>query len=258
MTDLEIVIAGVLSGVTSEIGGAGMLISLPMLIAFGLPPVVANGTNRIGTMMLYTFAWMEHRRHNSISYRQSMILSIPIIVGALAGALIATHISNTIMQWSIVVLIVAMSLFTALAHPLPDSAQVTDNPERHLTFRKIALLAGVGLYCGYLQSGMSFLMLYVLIRYMDTKGGMANGIRHFLSMIVTPFSLAMFIAFGHINWTDGVYLALGSAMGGWLGAIFLEYLPMSLNRINIVLSLIISVLYLAYFIFKHWGEIYFI
>lgn len=258
MTDFDIVIAGILSGVTSEIGGAGMLISLPMLIALGLPPVVANGTNRIGTMMLYTSAWREHKRHNHINYRQALVLAIPIVVGALLGAFGAVKASEAIMQWSIVVLIVGVSIFTAFARPVPDSPYVTDNPEQHLTLKKVLLLFAVGLYCGYLQSGMSFLMLYVLIKYMDTKGEMANGIRHFLAMFVTPFSLAIFIAFGHINWTDGLYLAIGAAIGGWLGAIFLNYLPMPLTKINIVLSLVISILYLAYFLWKHWGQIYFI
>lgn len=258
MTAFEIVIAGVLSGVTSEIGGVGMLISLPMLIAFGLPPVVANGTNRIGTMMLYTFAWSEHRRHNHINYRQSLIIAIPIILGAIVGAVAASHTSQVIMQWSVVVLIVAMSIFTAFAHPVPESNQVTENPEQHLTIVKLGMLFAVGFYCGYLQSGMSFLMFYVLVKYMDTKREMANGIRHFLSMFVTPFSLVIFIIFGHINWIDGFYLAIGAAIGGWLGAVFLNYLPISLTKINIILSLVISILYLIYFFWKHWGQVYFL
>lgn len=258
VTSFDIVIAGILSGITSEIGGAGMLISLPMLIAFGLPPIVANGTNRIGTMMLYGSAWYEHRKHDKINYYQALVLSIPIITGTILGAYLAVKVSNALMQWSIVILIVTVSIFTAFAHPVPDSDSVTDNPERHLTVRKVLLLLAVGLYCGYLQSGMSFLMLYVLIKYLDTKNAMANGIRHFLSMFVTPFSLIIFIAFGHISWTDGFYLAIGAAVGGWLGALFLNYLPMSLTRINIVLSLVVSVLYLIYFVTKNWGVVKFI
>lgn len=258
VTDFDIIIAGILSGITSEIGGAGMLISLPMLIGLGLPPLVANGTNRIGTMMLYSFAWVEHRKHRKMEYSQVIILGIPVIIGALTGALLAVNMSQAFMQWSILILIVGVSLFTAFASDLKSKPEATTTPEQQLDARGVVLLFGVGLYCGYMQSGMSFLMYYVLVSLMNTQQEMANSIRHFLSMAVTPVSLIIFGLFGHINWIAGIYLALGSAIGGWIGALLLNHLPLPLNKANILISLTVSIVYVVYFMWKHWGTVYFL
>lgn len=258
ITDFDIIIAGILSGITSEIGGAGMLISLPMLVGLGLPPIVANGTNRIGTMMLYTFAWVEHRKHRTIDYGQVAVIGIPVIIGALTGALLAVNMSQAFMQWSILILIVGVSLFTAFAQELHSTTEATDSPAQRIDARGIVLLFGVGLYCGYMQSGMSFLMFYVLVSFLDTKMEAANGIRHFLSMAVTPISLIVFGIFGHVDWVAGLYLAMGSALGGWIGALLLNYLPLPLNKANILVSLSVSIVYVIYFMWRHWGSVYFL
>lgn len=249
-TEIEILVAllaGLLSGVVSEIGGAGPLLSLPMLISVGIPPVVANGTNRLGIVTLYTMAYADYQRKHTVDTIYAWRLSFPIIVGTIIGALTATHIADTQMHWVVIGLTVAMILFTSFTKPLTDSHRKVSRAV------KWAVLFLAGVYCGLISAGMAFLIFFLMVTVMGMEVEKARGMKEFLSMIVTPFALLIFIWFGHINWLAGGFLAIGAAAGGWYGVELVDKWGDKRTKHKVLISLIISVLYLTIFMIRHYG-----
>lgn len=254
-TEIEILIAivtGILAGIMSEIGGAGGLLALPMLMGLGLPPTVANATNRLGTMSVYTLAYMEFRRNHSIVLRHALIYSLPIIIGALSGAFAATQMSNRSMQWVVIAVTVLMVLFTALGPTLMNKPNATTNASKRLNISSFTLLVAIGAYSGFIEQAMAYLIFFMLVRVLGVEMETARGLKFFLSMILTPFALVIFIIFGNLNWVLGLFVAIGSSTGGWVGALMLDKLSSHAIRFYILLSLGISLVYLLLFILKHY------
>lgn len=241
-------IAGLLSGLISEVGGAGSLISLPMLIGAGLPPVVANGTNRVGMMLQYIFGFLEYRTKHGKLVTEALILSIPIVIGAIVGALFAAQISGVLMGWLVIGLTVFVIITSFMMPELVPDENGTDRPNRNAKVLDYFLLFLIGLYCGLVQSGVSYLILYVLVERLNAEGRTAQLLKAFLSMIATPFALIIFIYFGNINWGIALFLSMGSSVGGWIGAMMLEKFKALTIKHFYFMMLIISLVYAISFV----------
>lgn len=257
-TEVEILVAllaGLLSGVFSELGGAGALVSLPMLISVGLPPLVANGTNRIGTMALYTSAYFSYRAHHGrVELTAAWVYAIPVLIGTVIGSLVAVKMSDQVMQWTIVALIIAMALFSALAPNVENVHKASEKPLEKFNISAILLMFLVGLYCGLIAQVMAYLAYFVLVRWIGIDKEVAVGMKFFLAMIVTPVALVMFIAFGHINWLAGLFLFIGAAFGGFIGERILTVMRHKSTSYFILLSLTFSLLYLSIFLLNHYSN----
>lgn len=239
-----ILIAGIISGFVSEIGGAGSLISLPMLIAIGVPPVVANGTNRIAVMSLYTAAFFDAKLRNKHKVEiVALKFSAPIIIGTVIGSYIANVISNVVAQWLIIALTIAMVLFTSFSYVPKD---VTEQKDKFRPYAYIIMLL-LGIYCGLFQSGMAYLMLFVMVKFIKVDNVRAEFIKEFLSMLATIASLIVFVIMGHINWKCGAILFIGGAIGGWFGSESLAKWDEKSNKHAVFVSILTSIVLLSVF-----------
>lgn len=251
MEDFVIIFAGIIAGVVSEIGGAGMLISLPMLLSIGLPPTIANGTNRVSTMALYGAAWshyeIRHHQKSNLLWR----FAIPIIAGTVVGAFVATSLTNDAAKWLIITLSIAMVAFTVLTE--------VDGKIRRLQpinkFGEVALMVAAGLYCGLIQSSMAYLIFFLLVRVMLIDKNQAEGIKISLAMATPIIGFAIFAFRGLVDWRVAAILFVSSAFGGWLGAKATEQYKELTIKHWIVISALISVVYTAFYISKY-GNIF--
>ena len=83
---LLVAVVGVFAGTVNTIAGGGSLITLPALIFLGVPPTVANGTNRVGVMVQSFTASASYHRRGMVDWRRAIRLLGPISVGTLVGA----------------------------------------------------------------------------------------------------------------------------------------------------------------------------
>lgn len=245
------ILAGLASGIVSEIGGAGSLISLPMLIGLGLPPNVANGTNRIGVMTQYTMGYIRYRTQKSVPHKEAAILSVTLVLGTIAGAYFAVRIANAIFNWIFIGVMILTVLFTFFSRELFDRPDSTSDPVGHSRIADYLIFLLLGLYCGMIQAGMAYLMYYILVTRLHTATQTAEAIKTYMSMIVTPFALFIFIWFGHIDWELGACVAVGGGFGGWLGERFVEHKDTRTVKDWFMVALVISVIYMLLFVQLH-------
>ena len=108
--------AGLIAGFINTLAGSGSLLTLPLLIFIGLPPNVANGTNRIAIMLQSLVGSMGFRKQGSLDLKTGLLLGIPSVVGSIAGALIALAISSKMMERVVGILLIIM-FFVVLFKP---------------------------------------------------------------------------------------------------------------------------------------------
>lgn len=180
----------------------------------GLPPTVANATNRIGIFFNGIFAIRGFQSKGSKVETYSIWLGVAAFFGAIIGSLIAVDIKgetfNRILA-GVIVLVVAYMLF---------GTKISSNQEERTSpkakaFGIIAFFL-IGIYGGFLQAGVGYLIMAALTFVNRFSLLKTNITKVIVVPIYTLASLGIFIYNDLINWELGIALAVGSALGGWL------------------------------------------
>lgn len=217
-------LAGLGAGAVNVVAGGGSFLTLPTLIFLGLPPTVANGTNRVAILLQNVGAVWSFDRHRLIAWRWLKVAALPAVVGAVLGTGLAVVVGDEAFRRVLAILMVV-----AAAGILFRSTGPPDGPERdrseddgHDGGSPVLLAAGffgAGVYGGFVQAGVGFLLLAV--------AGMAglglvrgNALKVLTVLAFTPLSLGLFAVSGKVDWVPGLVLGGGNLLGGLAGVRF--------------------------------------
>ena len=211
-----LVLGGGVAGFINTLAGGGSFLTIPLLIFLGLPPTVANATNRVGVFLQSLTATRQLHSHGVFPVRFSLIVAIPAVFGSVLGTYWAMVVSDAAFKKYLAVFMVLMSLVTFF-----KPAAMLPPAEGSYSFRRWALLWLVffiiGVYGGFIQAGVGFLIIaaMVLTGY-DLVAG--NGTKSFVIFLLTCVSLAIFWAGGKVQLVPGLALGFGSMLGAGIGS----------------------------------------
>ncbi len=216
---LIIMSAGVAAGFLNVVAGGGSLITLPLLITMGLPSAVANATNRVAIIGQNIFAVAGFRSKGVSTFPYSLYLGISALAGAVLGAKIAVDIDDKVFNriLSIVMLLVVAFIVIRPGSRLMGKAENERLDVKHQVLGVFTFF-GVGIYGGFIQAGVGFIMIALLTSINGFSLVKSNSTKVFVALVYTCAALLVFILEGVINWTFGITLAAGNALGGWLGS----------------------------------------
>lgn len=207
-------LVGLVAGTLNVVAGGGSFLTLPVLIFLGLPPGVANGSNRVGIVLQNVVASISFDRHGVLDRRALWWAALPAVLGAGAGTWLALRTPDDTFQRVLAILMVALSLIS-LWRPTAREAATDAGTARTAGLASGFLL--VGLYAGFVQAGVGFLVLAVTSAVgLDLVRG--NAVKVLTLLAANVLSLALFAAGGKVDWTAGLALAAGTTAGGLLGA----------------------------------------
>jgi len=208
--------AGLIAGFINTLAGSGSLLTLPLLIFIGLPPTMANGTNRISIMLQSLVGSVGLRKQGSLNMRTGLILGIPSILGSVAGALIALAISGKTFERVVGILLVVM-FFIVLLKPETWLKGKSDQGITGSLWLNFIVFFFIGVYGGFIQAGVGFFLLGGLVLGAGLDLVRANAIKNFLVFLYTPFALAVYVIGHQVDYRAGLILSVGSMTGAWLG-----------------------------------------
>lgn len=209
--------AGLLCGFLNAAASSGSAITLPLLLSLGLPPAVANGTNRVGVLTGMLAAAWRFQRAGAIPWHLIGRL-LPAFLGM---AVLGAGIASVLPMRGIRLLIDAALLLALLMVLLRPQRWLKDNggaDDLRPSARLQLLIGGVGLWTGLIVLDAATYLLVCLVLVGGLSLPRANVIKVLLIGMATIASLVVFIARGEIDWFASLPLLLGSALGGWLGA----------------------------------------
>ncbi len=210
-----LLVVGAVSGFINVLAGGGSFLTVPVLIFMGLPPTVANGTNRLGIFMQSLTAARKFNQYGVFPLKFSLIVSIPAILGSIAGTYLAVNISENAFKKYFALFMIFMTLATFM------------KPGKMLEKREIDYTLGrwlliwlsffiIGMYGGFIQAGVGFLILAgMLLTGYDFVSG--NATKTFTIMLFTAVSLVIFVMNDKVEFLPGLVLGIGSMIGAYFG-----------------------------------------
>ena len=213
---LLVVGAGLVAGFINTVAGGGSLLTLPALMLAGIPPTVANGTNRVAILMQSSAAAARFDRAGALNRKQALRLSVPTLVGAVIGAYGASVLSDEHLEPLILIVLIVVAAIFALR---PDWVTPSgEGPKAHEEgpFVWTGLFVA-GLYGGFLQAGVGFVFLTVLAGMLRLDLTRANALKVALVVPYTVLALGIFVLADQVDWAIGGLLGLSSVVGAWLG-----------------------------------------
>ncbi len=212
-----LVLAGIGAGFINTMAGGGSLLTLPALMLLGLPADVANGTNRLSVVtQSLSGVWLFHRSGKLDTGAIAPVLA-PTVLGSLVGASAAALAPTSLLEPVMLVTMLAVAVLMAVSRPRPV---VDDEPPRRLDVTAWVSLFGAGLYGGFIQAGVGFVLLAVLTTGLRYDLVRANALKLSCTTVFGVVALAVFTAAGQVSWLPGVALAVSTVLGSQLGVRF--------------------------------------
>jgi uncharacterized membrane protein YfcA len=220
-------LAGAGAGFINVFAGGGSTITIPLLQIFGLPPIVANGTNRISTMVGNLSTTLNFRLKKKISIRAHLPHLIPLSLGSWIGSTLVDftppEIYN-IFQTAVILMVLVLVLWRPGQKLQKQKAATVEDQNTHRAFdwgaffRLAVIYLFIGLYAGYILIGMGFLFMILLALFTDKDQAEINASKLFMGGAAALVSLLRFGLSGNIQWIPGILVAGGYIGGGWVAS----------------------------------------
>jgi uncharacterized protein len=211
--------AGGAAGTINTIVGSGTLITFPVLLAFGYPPVTANVSNTIGLVPGSVSGAYGYRSELEGQSGRAALLGIPSLAGGITGAVLLLVLPASAFK-SIVPVFIAAALVLVVAQPW-FTRRLGGRHDHPLHARGVLPLSlfTIGVYGGYFGAAQGIMLLAVLGLSLPDSLQRINALKNILAGLTNAVAGVVFVlAAQHVSWGVAGLIAAGSTLGGQLGA----------------------------------------
>lgn len=213
---LLLVSTGLIAGVINTLAGGGSNLTIPALMVMGMPPDVANATNRVGVFLQSLVGARGFKKRQKLDTADIGPILLPILVGGLVGAVAAAFSPAWLLK---PLLLGAMITMAVVILVKPDTVVLPEGtPARNVRETPMAWLSLfiAGVYGGFVQAGVGFILIAALAGALHYDLVRANALKMVCTLVFTGLALAIFIWQGQVLWLPGLTLALGAMLGAHL------------------------------------------
>jgi uncharacterized membrane protein YfcA len=238
----------VAAGGINAVVGSGSLITFPTLLAFGVPPITANVSNNVGLVPGGASGAYGYRKELAGQWGRLLRLGTASVVGSAAGAILLLKLPAGTFKVIVPALILIACVLVILQPRL--NGWLASRRREGSQHGGPALWAGVcasGVYGGYFGAAQGVLMIGLLGIFLEEPLQRINALKNLLTFVVNGVAAIVFIALAHVNWILAGLIAVGSTIGGLVGARYGRRLPPMALRILVVIIGLVSAVKLIFF-----------
>jgi uncharacterized membrane protein YfcA len=208
------VAVGLVAGFIDSLGGGGGRLTLPALMAVGLPPVSALGTNKLQSCVGTGGAVLAFARKGHLDLRRFAGPVAAALIGSALGAFTVQRLDPLVLAGFVPILLVAMGIYYLAAPKMGEA----DRHNRIGMAGVAAFSAVIGFYDGFFGPGTGSFLTTMLVAFAGL--GLVRAMAHarLLNFATNVAALATMILAGKVVWLAGLTMACGSIAGNQLGA----------------------------------------
>lgn len=241
-----IALAGVGAGAINAVVGSGTLITFPTLVALGYPPVTATMSNAVGLVAGGVSGTWGYRRELRGQWDRLKWQIPASLFGAMVGAWLLLHLPEKVFVSVVPVLLIGALLLVVFGPRIQAWAKGRSADEaKPISTKRMALVVigtfAVGIYGGYFTAAQGILLIGVMGALLPESMQRMNAAKNLLSLVVNVVAAVAYtlVAFDRISWAAAGLIAVGSLLGGFLGAHYGRRLsPNALRVIIVIVGLI--------------------
>jgi uncharacterized protein len=236
--------AGFVGGIVNAAAGGAKLFVFPMLLASGLPPLMANATGTVALWPAQMSAAWVYRRELLADGRRVVRRMLPALLGGLVGALLLI-VSTERAFLSVIPFLLAIAVGAILLGRRLPAAMARALPGQRLAAVSGLLLFLCGVYGGYFGAGLGFMLLAVL-----TAGGAAtmqsaNAEKNLTASALNTVAVVPLALSGLVSWMAALFVLIGGLAGGYVGAKLARRLPETPMRVAVAgIGLLLTISFL--------------
>ncbi|EHR48707.1 putative permease [Saccharomonospora marina XMU15] len=234
--------AGIWAGMINTVVGSGTLVTFPVLVALGYPPLTATTSNAIG-LAPGTISGAVGYRHELRGQFRRMLTFVPAsLVGAGCGTVLLLSLPPDAFE-TVVPALVGLAVVLVIIQPRVSTwvlrRRETSGKEQGTGSKVllITLIFLIGVYGGYFTAAQGVMLMAVMGMLLSEPIQRLNGIKNVLAAVVNVVAGTVYAFIAPVSWPAIALLASGSIVGGWLGArVGRRLSPVALRAVIVVVG----------------------
>jgi uncharacterized membrane protein YfcA len=206
--------SALIAGTVDAIAGGGGLITVPILLAAGLPPHVALATNKGQAVWGSGAAMTTFWRHGRLDLNKARITFPLGLVGSFGGAAAVLALSPETLRPLVIIMLVAAVALLLIKKP----ERTTEVPHAHRLAIAASLALGIGAYDGFFGPGTGTFLIVGFVVLCGETATAATADAKVVNFASNLAALALFAAQGKVMWQVAMPMAGGQLLGGIVGA----------------------------------------
>ncbi|MCY9665600.1 TSUP family transporter [Paenibacillus alginolyticus] len=211
-----IIIGGFVAAYVDSVVGGGGLIALPVLLATGLPPAVALGTNKLAGTMSSLTSTISFMRSGNVDLKAVRGLFFLSLLGAVCGTTVLRQIPSDFLKPLVIVMLILITIYTIFRKNWGDISTFGQFSTKTAMLMGFAAF-GLGFYDGFFGPGTGSFLIFVflMLGFNFVKAAGNSKVLNFGSNVA---SLATFMVLGSINYGIGIPMGIAMVCGSLLGS----------------------------------------
>lgn len=236
-----LIVSGIIAGFVNTIAGGGSIFTLPALMLLGMPADVANGTNRVGVFLQSVVAVRGFQQHGKLATQAIVPILVPTVIGSLVGSIVASYIPADVLKPILIFTMIAMTLVIVIKpNAIPNEGEsplsLTEKPSGAF-FLFIA-----GLYGGFIQAGVGFILIAALAGSLRYDLVRANALKMVCTLVFGTVALGVFVIRDQVMWIPGLIMGVATMIGVQMSVKFaVNAEQKTLKWILLAMSLIVCI-----------------
>ncbi|MCC7047293.1 MAG: sulfite exporter TauE/SafE family protein [Alphaproteobacteria bacterium] len=253
VTTLLLVCAGLAGGIITAVVGGSSLLVFPVMLAAGLPPILANTSSTVAMTPISLAAALADRERIPPWDRSFLGLLVVSVLGTVTGSLLLLFTPQAAFMAVVPLLVGAATALFAFSDRIKRAiarrAAASANGARTHTVVQLWMVAAIAVYGGYFGAAMSVMLLAALALGHEGDFRTINTIKNILSALVGAIAATIFISQGAVGWPQALAVMLGALVGGYLGGKLVRVLPSVLLRWIVI---VVGAGLATYYAWRYW------
>ncbi len=218
--------AAFLAGALNAVAGGGSFLTLPALVAVGVPALSANATGTVALLPGYiSGAWAfrhDIRPVGGLSLR--LVIGVSLVGGATGAALLLVTPDATFRALVPWLLLVGTALFALAPYLTRQRATAADHTPKGRITPMLGLLA-VSVYGGYFNGGLGILLLALFSVIGGASLNAMNGLKNWVSAVLTAIAVLLYAGGNLVDWPAAGVMMIAATAGGYIGGRLARKIP---------------------------------